>query len=563
MSNSPRDLRYELLVAVELIRSDRLEEAEEVLQTVNRSFPKSADSWHLRGLIFLRRGDLPKAQRLIEKAIKLNPNDADFHSNLGVALKNQGLFERAISSFDRALAIAPGYAEALCNKGLALEYMGRFEQSVHCYEAAIAIKPDYAVAYSNRGVALQKLSRLDEAGLSFRQAIAIEPTNAQAHNNYAGILRRRRDYEAALRSYDRAAKLDSRLAEAVQGVGEVLGELGRNDEALLQFRKALAMRPGYAEARWAISFTLLAMGSFAEGWQLYEARFEQNDRACAVLRTRRPHWAPAVDTRRLLVWSEQGVGDEVFFASWLGQIERLAAQATIAVDARMLPIYRRSFPTLSFIDKATIPPDREYDCHLPIGSIPKSLLDLGLTPEPLRQVPFLQSDPERIATLRAALQRPNERLCGLTWRSTRPEIGAEKSIDLQALLPILRTPGLRFVSLQYGEQAAELQQLREQTGIEIVQHPEIDNFKDLEGHAALTRACDLIVSVCNATAHLAGAQGVPGYILAPRGKSLIWYWANRQNGHSLWYPTLELFEQTPSLKWEEPIQQVADRLASP
>jgi hypothetical protein len=264
---------------------------------------------------------------------------------------------------------------------------------------------------------------------------------------------------------------------------------------------------------------------------------------------------------RLLVWSEQGVGDEVFFASWLGQVQRLAAHVTIAVDARMLPIYRRSFPSLCFIDKAAIPPDREYDCHLPIGSIPKSLLDLELTPESLRQVPFLHSDPERVAQLRAELQRPNERLCGLTWRSTRPEIGAEKSIDLEALLPILRTPGLRFVSLQYGEHRAEIEQLREQHGIEILQHPDIDNFKDLDGHAALIRACDLVVSVCNATAHLAGAQGVPGYILAPRGKSLIWYWANRLNGHSLWYPTLELFEQTPTLSWDQPIQQIAARLA--
>jgi len=278
------------------------------------------------------------------------------------------------------------------------------------------------------------------------------------------------------------------------------------------------------------------------------------------LQSHRPRWSQS-EGGRLLVWSEQGVGDEVFFASWLGQLQRLSSAVTVAVDARLLPVYRRSFPALTFIDKAAIPPDRDFDCHLPIGSIPHSLLELGLTPEPLRECPFLHSDPERVARLRQQLQRPQERLCGLTWRSTRPEIGAEKSIDLQALLPILRTPGLRFVSLQYGEHRAEIEQLRDQYGIEILQHPEIDNFQDLEGHAALIRACDLIVSVCNATAHLAGAQGVPGYILAPRGKSLIWYWANRLHARSLWYPTLELFEQTPDLIWDAPVTKIAEILA--
>jgi hypothetical protein len=343
--------------------------------------------------------------------------------------------------------------------------------------------------------------------------------------------------------------------------------MGELSLAIDDFDRALKLNPNFHDALWAKGAALMSIEPCSTGWQLLEHRFDYSGRKTQRLQSSRPRWVAGGlgglggVGERLLVWSEQGVGDEVFFASWLGQVQRLAAHVTIAVDARMLPIYRRSFPSLCFIDKAAIPPDREYDCHLPIGSIPKSLLDLELTPESLRQVPFLHSDPERVAQLRAELQRPNEHLCGLTWRSTRPEIGAEKSIDLEALLPILRTPGLRFVSLQYGEHRAEIEQLREQHGVEILQHPNIDNFKDLDGHAALIRACDLVVSVCNATAHLAGAQGVPGYILAPRGKSLIWYWANRLNGHSLWYPTLELFEQTPTLSWDQPIQQIAARLA--
>jgi hypothetical protein len=374
-----------------------------------------------------------------------------------------------------------------------------------------------------------------------------------------------REIQKAIEFFELALSLDPSNPEVILNLGIANYQQGSMHTALDLFSTVTG--PLKSDSDWYRSLTLLQLGRFSAAWPFFESRLESYQRSWPLLRTSRPRWVAGGlgglggVGERLLVWSEQGVGDEVFFASWLGQVQRLAAHVTIAVDARMLPIYRRSFPSLCFIDKAAIPPDREYDCHLPIGSIPKSLLDLELTPESLRQVPFLHSDPERVAQLRAELQRPNERLCGLTWRSTRPEIGAEKSIDLEALLPILRTPGLRFVSLQYGEHRAEIEQLREQHGIEILQHPDIDNFKDLDGHAALIRACDLVVSVCNATAHLAGAQGIPGYILAPRGKSLIWYWANRLNGHSLWYPTLELFEQTPTLSWDQPIQQIAARLA--
>jgi hypothetical protein len=260
----------------------------------------------------------------------------------------------------------------------------------------------------------------------------------------------------------------------------------------------------------------------------------------------------------LLLWSEQGIGDEVFFAGWLSAAEGFAPQVQVAVDARLIAVYERAFPALRFLDKARKIPESSYAAHLPMGSLPLALMESGKDWQAARRkAPYLQADPERVAQLRSALVRPGELLCGLTWRSTRPTYGAEKSLPLESLLPILQLPGMTFLDLQYGDTAQDLHALHERTGVQVMHHDPIDNLNDLPGHLALIEACDLMVGVCNATAHLAGALDKPGFILAPHGRSKIWYWANRTaDARSLWYPSLRLFDQTLDLSWEEALSKL-------
>jgi tetratricopeptide (TPR) repeat protein len=587
-------------LATQLHKAGKLLEAKQQYQNALAANPDHSTSWHMLGLVDHQLGDTKHGIDLITKALTLNPREPRAYFNRALLQESLNNTAAALADYERASSLEPAFFTALFNRAALLDKIGQIDAAEHIYSVLLHKNPKDAEAFVNRGTIRQTKGLLAEAASDYRaalrvnqnhvgawsnlgtvfkeqgnltaaaealqRALQINPSFTDALNNYGLVLRRLGRLQDSADAYEKSIQSNPHATEGYQGRGETLAQMGELASAMVDFESALRLNPTFADALWAKGATLMSIEPCSAGWQLLENRFDYSGRKMPRLQSIRPRWSVDGGGRvgeRLLVWSEQGVGDEVFFASWLGQLGRLSNSVTIAVDARLLPVYRRSFPALTFIDKAAIPPDREYDCHLPIGSIPKSLLDLGLTPEPLRQCPFLQSDPERVALLRQQLQRPTERLCGLTWRSTRPEIGAEKSIDLEALLPILRTPGLRFVSLQYGEHRAEIEQLREQHGIEILQHPEIDNFRDLDGHAALIRACDLVVSVCNATAHLAGAQGVPGYILAPRGKSLIWYWANRQNGHSLWYPTLELFEQAPTLSWDQPIQEVAARLSLP
>lgn len=546
--------------AVELQKLNKLDAAEALYEKVRREDPKNPDALHLLGVLYMTRGDLPKAQTLIVKAIKIRSNDSAYYSNLGIVLKDQGAFSAALGSLDQALKIQHDYPEALCNRGLTLEYLRRREEAIRDFDSAIALRPGYAAAYSNKGITLQAMGKHEEALACFRSAIASDPTFIDAFNNYAALLRRLRRYPESLKIYEKTLRMSPNHVEAFQGRGELLAEMGRPTEALRDFDTALRLRPNYADALWAKGFTNLAIGNFDAGWELYDQRFEQSNKQCSVLSTPRPRWTPSSKEGTLLIWSEQGVGDELFFAQWMEAASKLSTKTIFAVDGRLKNTYRRSFPDLNFVDKTTEVSADTHDQHLPMGSIPKSLRDSGYEWSTSRRTPYLVPNKAKVAELSNALSERGKTICGLTWKSTRPGLGDDKSLPLTDLLPILKLPNFKFVNLQYGDTAEEVTRLKQDYGVDIFNVAGIDNFENLDDHVSLVAACDELVLVCNATSHIAGALGKPAHLLTPIGKALIWYWGNHRDGRSLWYPTLKMHPQSDNFSWKERISFIAGAL---
>jgi ADP-heptose:LPS heptosyltransferase len=169
---------------------------------------------------------------------------------------------------------------------------------------------------------------------------------------------------------------------------------------------------------------------------------------------------------------------------------------------------------------------------------------------------YLRADEKRAQVYRAQLNlAPGERLVGISWISRNAAIGAHKSSDLSAWSDVLQTPGVRFVNLQYGDTTAE------RAGTNLLNIDGLDLRDDLDGLAALMTACDLVVTVSNTTAHLAGALGVPTWVLVPAGAGKLWYWG--QAGDSTpWYPSITIMRQAVQGQWQDVFSRVAARLAT-
>lgn len=314
--------------------------------------------------------------------------------------------------------------------------------------------------------------------------------------------------------------------------------------------------PGNAEARWQRVYGLLLQGRYREAWPQFSWRWRVAGFPSPRLPTLQPAWDGVIPCSRLLLWREQGIGDELMFLGLMGEARRWLAERRVEpvllVDGRLVAPLRRSWPDLTIEAWGT--PLQALDCdqHLPIGELCGLLAPAAAGPPRIGE-PWLQADPSRLAELHARLPRPGQLRCGIAWRSAAAVLGACKSLPLASLARALQLEGVQLVNLQYGTRAGELAELAQRSGLRVEEVPGLDLHDDLDGLAALIAGCDLVVTASNCTAHLSSAVGTPTWVLLHR----VPHWPWGLEDHTTpWHPGARLFRQTRSGDWEFPLKQV-------
>jgi ADP-heptose:LPS heptosyltransferase len=272
------------------------------------------------------------------------------------------------------------------------------------------------------------------------------------------------------------------------------------------------------------------------------------------LLTSRPKWTPS-KVGRVLVWSEQGVGDVIMFSSIIPEIYKICDKLIVQIDERLIPLFKRSFPAdIHFCPNDYTVPESEYDAQIPIGSLP---LHFRQTSGSFKVASngYLFSDKIKATSIREnILQDGPEILIGISWYSnSKLNAARERSISLQKVARTLAKPNVKLVSLQYGNVEQEIADVRKDLDIEVIQVQEINNREDIDGLAALISACDSVVSIDNATVHLAGAIGKETQVLLPY--SCDWRWG-RERRSSYWYDAVHLHRQTNFGDWCNVLKQL-------
>jgi len=270
------------------------------------------------------------------------------------------------------------------------------------------------------------------------------------------------------------------------------------------------------------------------------------------LETSKPLWNPSM-RQRVFLWGEQGLGDEIMFASLILDIHSSSSKLIVQTDPRLVDLFKRSFPdSIEFRSRDEIVSETEYDAHLPLGSAP---LHFRQTLESFkgRSEGWLSACSTRANILRSELLcDDSEVLIGISWHTTAHRNGAKnRLIPLNQIAQMLQAPKVRLVSLQYGDFVNEIKKLSTDYGIKVAQVTEIDNMNDVDGLAALISACDRIVSIDNTTVHLAGALGKETNVLLPF--ACEWRWGQGSQD-SYWYDSMQLHRQVKIGDWEHVIK---------
>jgi tetratricopeptide (TPR) repeat protein len=564
-SPKPIDLARagELMAAgLELHRQGDLASAEALYWQAVDAAPQEASAYHLLGGVLGQSGRIDEARLQLERALALRPAFPAALVDLGHVLRLQGDPQAAIAAYRKALAFEPGFALAAVSLGEVLLGQREHAAAVEAFEIALQAPAD-ARAMKGMVAALEQLDRAEAACRACEQVLVREPAHAEAHASLGYLLLKRHfDPQRALGHLQQAIRLRPDDSEVQANIGIAFQDLGLVHEAVNAYEAALAIDPNCTIARFHRSLALLSRGEYAAAWADYELRLLSEEAPRRAFPY--PHWDGGdLSGKTLLVTAEQGIGDEIMFASCIPDLTRRAGHVIVECSHKLEPIYRRSFPEATIhggsqfdaLDwLARLPP---VDLTCPVGSLPLHLRkNRGQFP---MHTGYLRAAPEVTQEYRRRLRELGTGLnVGLSWRGGTPKSrGALRSLRLEQLLPLLRLPGVNFVDLQYDDATREIEQVRHDHGCIVHRWP--DALDDYDRTAALVASLDVVVSVCTAVVHLGGALGKPVWVMAP----IVPEW---RYGHAAedmpWYPSVRIVRQLESRQWEPVIARVCAVLRS-
>lgn len=422
---------------------------------------------------------------------------------------------------------------------------GAYDKAVTAYRALLRETPDSALIWTNLGAALRSLGHLQAAKICHRRALHHGPGHPTAIANLGNALREEGNFEEARRM---ALIERSGLAGGpVETLARDLQAIGQWRASLAAFDAAIADSPADAELRTLRAASRFMVEDFAGGLEDYGQRFRYSPRSEPTRPSPRWRGGPAKG-RRLLVMAEQGLGDLVLVSRFLPLLRDQWAEIWLTSRSPT----RRLFEQVPYIDRVFTreapPPDGAEDAYVPAMDLMRIF---ALTPQncPPPAPLHIPADSRRRA---AQLTAPYGAMLkvGIAWAGSAGFAQAKrKATDLAQFLDLAAIPGVQLFGMCKGAREADIAAL----GADALILNTAATDRDLADAAALCDAMDVVVTVDTGLAHVAGALGVPVWVLLAR--PAFWYWG-AAGATSYWYPSMRLIRQTNPGDWSGPFATV-------
>lgn len=517
------------------------------------------------GNAFQKKKDYSSAIKTYKHSLALQPNDPECLNNLGLVLAHEKRVVEAEEAYRQALTLKPDYVHCCDNLAALLLEQERFEEAVTYFHQAVEGDPKDRAAHFQLGLAHLKLKENAAAEKAFRSALAIDPELIEAQYNLGNIIREDFRLPEAIACYRKVLELTSELSpssespslelktarfRALCNLALALNEQGEVDSAIEIYHEALKLEPEDARTHCNLAYALLAAGRLPEGFQEHEWRWKLSVNRprnfdCALWKGEPLHG------KAILIHAEQGLGDTIQYIRYLPMVAERGGRVILDVPQSLC----RLFHGLPGADQIipTGGPLPEFSWHCPLMSLP---LIFGTT---LETIPasdaYLFLPREEIDIARG--KWPGEGLrVGIAW-SGNPVNPTDvyRSTSLERMMPLSTIPGVSFYSLQVGKGADQVMELAHSFPIVDV----CSRFTDFADTAAFIAGLDLVITVDTAVAHLAGALGIPVWILIAHCRS-DWRWF-RERSDNPWYPTARIFRQPEPGDWSGTIEMVKVELA--
>lgn len=541
------DPETRFLAARDRHRSGDIDGAEKAYATILESCPNHAGAWHLLGVCALQRGQPQRAVEKISTAIAQDPNDAQAHNNLGVAYTAMQRHAEAERAFLDAVRLDSRSADALFNAASAALALNRKQDAEQGFLRTLDVAPDHVGAALNLAHVLLKRGRAEEA-LERLTPLQDEPTLNPA------------DVTASVaEGYFQTGRLDEARRACDRVLDTVPGHMGARlnrsnvclaegdvDGALADLLAAEKSAPESPHVLYNLALLRLRRGQWQDGWRDHEDRV---DAARIKAAQDAPVWrGEDMAGRHLLVVAEQGLGDSLQFIRFLPHLSDLNARITFQLHPPLHGLMS------GYSDQMTLcghdGPTDPVDAHIPLMSLPH-WFGLHRDEDIAVDAPYLHVPEDAIAAWRQRVAGGTGLKIGINWRGN-PDVSndAMRSLPFDALAPLEGLSGVSLFGLHKGADDGRLAGHPTITDL----GPDLNSFVDT---AAAMKNLDLVITSDTSTAHLAGAIGVPTWVMLSR--FCDWRWMDERDDCP-WYPTVRLFRQKTLNNWRDVMDDMIQAL---
>lgn len=546
---------------IELYRQKKTSEAIKLIDNAISNHKNVDEAYFLKGIVLSQTKNYTEAIKLFLKSLSINKEN--FETNFAIAgcFQELGNFTKAIEHYKYCTRINPNKSQPFHFLGVCFKNIGNYQEALNHLNKSNKIYLN-ASSLTSIGNTYLEMGNFLEAKKYFKKAIAIDDTFVRAKISLINVevhLQQNDDAEKNINDLIKDKNSNQNFKNRARILLGILRMSSGNYKFAVDiFESVLKTDRDNIEAKFNLSLAYLFLKNFEIGWALHESRINMPIKNMALTRQTfknlsKPKWDPSKPKRNILIWGEAGIGDQILYSQFLEIIKINFDNIILAVTEKLIPFFQNIYPSLKIIDYKKINEFHNWDYHLPMGS-------LGI---------YFQKDIQK-NTFKNKVNYKTNHLClpeklmklrvGLSWKSKNNLIGDKKSIDLIQLKNLFSFHDIEFVNLQYSNEEEEITILENLLGKKIFLHHNNDNYNNISGVAEIIDSCDLVVTVSNTNAHIAGKLGVKTFLLLPHSDGKLWYWGAQNDKDILWYPSVTPFRQADNSNWSSCIDDVVNEI---
>jgi tetratricopeptide (TPR) repeat protein len=546
----------EKIQIIELIRTKKYTEAENLINVTLKKGHIDHELFFLSGIIKANQKKYIEAKDLLEKFLQNSNDHFDGNLNLAGCYHEMGDLENAIIFYKKCTALDPNNAEPFTRLAMCYRFKRNYKEAIINLNLSLKIQSTKE-GFLLLGNIYKENGNFEKAQIYFEDAIQSYPDDFEGKLALANLEIDKGNIDKANNLLQNLLSKPSISPEILLRIkidlGKILMAKGEYSRAIDEYLNISASNPNIA---YNLALCHLFQQKYELGWHYHEERIKLN--TFGKLRSRyfsfkKPTWDANRPKKNLLIWGEQGIGDVIIQSQFIEILKKDFSNLTLAVEEKLISFFKIIFPDIEIINIDEIDQYNNYDFHLPTGSLGKHFQKIFDVSKLNSKSKYNFSD-ERVPP------KKNKLRCGLSWQSSNKLFGHKKSINLIQLSEILKNNEIEFINLQFSYDKNEVENMEKKLKKEIFTNHEIDCYSDIKGVAALINSCDLVITISNSNAHIAGKLGINTFLLLPFSDGKLWYWGTNDDKKIPWYPAITPIRCKNQNDWDHSISTLNEEL---